>query len=324
MFKLFQSSDGGQHTYSGEGRVAVIVGYYNGASFIGEQLQSIIDQTHTDFHIFIFDDSSERAFSLDALCLDQESLSKISVYQRSCNFGFVKNFLDALAGIPDDFQYIAFSDQDDIWYENKLEKGIAVLEKITHDEPALYCARTEITDAECVCTLGYSPLFDKKPSFSNALVQSIAGGNTMVFNKAAKELILATVKNTTVVSHDWWCYQVVTGAGGYVIYDPDPCLKYRQHGQNLFGTNSSWGARFKRLRWFLGGRFKEWIDINLAALSAHKYLLSTNNQNKLDVFIEARQSSLIKRLVLFRRVGIYRQTFLGNLSLFIGCVLNKV
>jgi len=305
-------------------KVAVLVGYYNGGAFIAEQLKSIVNQSHGAVHVYLCDDGSESGFSIDSLCLDRGALSKISVGVRPHNIGFTNNFLSALASVSDEFEYFAFSDQDDVWYEDKLEKAIAALEKAPSKTPALYCARTEIADATCEHTLGYSPLFDKPPSFANALVQNIGGGNTMVFNKVAKDLILEATQHASVVSHDWWCYQVVTGAGGHVIYDSEPCLKYRQHDHNLVGANTSWSARLLRIRGLLRGRFREWNDINLAALSAHKHLLTKSNQRVLDDFVEARQSSLIKRLFLFKRSGIYRQTLFGNLGLLLGVFLNKV
>lgn len=307
-----------------ERRVAIILGYFDGQLYIRDQLRSILHQTYSAFHIHIFDDKSEPGFSLDCLHLDQNAISKISVGIRPYNIGFTNNFLKALASISDDFEYFAFSDQDDLWHEDKLEKAIAALEKSHSKKPALYCARTEITDSTCEQTLGYSPLFNKPPSFANALVQNIGGGNTMVFNKAAKNLILEATQNVKVASHDWWCYQVVTGAGGHVIYDPEPCLKYRQHARNIVGVNTSWRARLLRVRRLLQGRFRKWNDINLVALSAHKHLLTIANQQVLDDFIQARQVSLLKRLLLFKRCGIYRQTLFGNLGLLLGVFFNKL
>ena len=304
--------------------VAVILGYFNGQNYVRDQLRSILNQSHSAVHIYLCDDKSEPRFSIDRLRLDSGQLSQISIGVRPSNVGFTNNFLNALTSISDDFEYFAFSDQDDIWHQEKLERALAALAKASSEKPALYCARTEIADATCEQTLGYSPRFNKPASFANALVQSIGGGNTMVFNKAAKDLILEATQDATVVSHDWWCYQIVSGAGGYVVYDPEPCLKYRQHTNNLVGANTSWRERFLRIRGLLQGRFRTWNDINLKALSEHSHLLSRDNRKTLSDFIEARQSSLIKRLFLFKRSGIYRQTLLGNLGLLLGVFFNRV
>ncbi len=146
----------------------------------------------------------------------------------------------------------------------------------------------------------------------------------MVFNKAARDLIVESSYNTEIVSHDWWCYQIISGAGGTVIYDREPCLKYRQHSKNLVGANMSWKSRIIRLHGLLKGRFCDWNDINISALVKNKALLTRQNQANLENFIKARNSSFFRRLLLFIRSGIYRQTLLGNLGLLLGITINKV
>ena len=305
-------------------RVAVILAHWNSPDFLYDQLKSLLAQRRVEATVYIFDDHSKPSnlgiWSAQELADHPSVLTTL----RARRVGYVKNFLLGLAHADRGSRYFAFSDQDDIWHEDKLERAIATLEQVPSEQPALYCARTEITDATCEHTLGYSPRFNKTPSFANALVQNIGGGNTMVFNRAARDLIINATVDANVVSHDWWCYQIVSGAGGYVVYDPEPCLKYRQHANNLVGANTSWRARFLRIRGLLQGRFRTWNDINLKALSEHSHLLTADNRKILSNFIEARQSSLIKRLFLFKRSGIYCQTLFGNLRLLLGIILNKV
>ena len=313
-----------KRTGSSKKDVAVVLAYFNGRSYVKDQLSSILEQRHIQTTVYIFDDHSRPSIYSNPILKELVDRCNVHVAVRTHNAGFAKNFLLGLAEVSDRFEYYAFSDQDDVWHEDKLEKAIAALEKLPFKEPALYCARTKIVDVTAEHTLGYSPLFNKPASFANALVQNIGGGNTMVFNKAAKNLILEATQDLTIVSHDWWCYQIVTGAGGYVVYDPEPCLKYRQHTNNLVGANTSWRARLLRVRSLLLGRFREWNDVNLAALSAQKHLLSMTNRRVLDDFIQLRCSSLLKRLKLFKRSGIYRQTLFGNLGLWLGVFLNKL
>lgn len=307
-----------------DNRIAIILGYFNGEAYIADQLQSILKQSHQALHIFIFDDQSSNPFIFDTVKLDAEQYAKISIAVRPENIGFSNNYLHALASIDEAFEYFAFSDQDDVWRPRKLEKAIAALSDISPDIPALYCARTEIVDTSCKHVLGCSPIFRKPPCFANALVQNMGGGNTMVFNKAARDVIVASLLNSTVVSHDWWCYQIVTGVGGTVVYDPAPCLKYRRHANNLMGDNIGWSARFLRICRLLQGHFRIWNDTNLKALAEHKHLLTADNLRILNDFTEARQSHLLKRLALFKRSGVYRQTLFGNLGLLLGILLNKV
>ena len=310
--------------YPADCNVAIVLGYYEGEQHVAEQLLSIFSQTHSALHIFLFDDDSTEKFNVDDLALSRDNLDRLTVGVRPKNIGFVRNFLNALASIDQDFDFFAFSDQDDIWHADKLERALEALSKISSDRPALYCGRTEIIDNDGKNTFKFSPLFTKTPSFANALVQNIGGGNTMVFNKAARDLIVSPSLPERVVSHDWWCYQIVTGAGGHVIYDPEPSLKYRQHPNNLVGENTSLRARFLRVCNLLRGRLVEWNEINFVALSQRRATLTEQNQNILKDVMEARQSRLSKRLALFKRSGIYRQTLLGNLGLLLGVLLNKV
>jgi hypothetical protein len=75
---------------------------------------------------------------------------------------------------------------------------------ILDSKPALYCSRTEIVDADGHHVRLF-PLSGKRPSFQNGILQSIGGGNTMLFKAAAKRLLEAT-GHTDAVFHDWWTY----------------------------------------------------------------------------------------------------------------------
>jgi len=77
-------------------RIAVILAYFEGQSFIGEQLQSITEQTHSAVHIYLCDDKSEPRFSFDGLRLDSDQLSQISISPSTRNVGFTNNFLGGI------------------------------------------------------------------------------------------------------------------------------------------------------------------------------------------------------------------------------------
>ncbi len=144
-----------------------------------------------------------------------------------------------------DADYFAFSDQDDVWYKDKLARALTWLATVPADVPAFYCGRTELISNDGR-SYGYSPLFSRPIAFRNALIQSLGGGNTMVFNKAAKRL-LETTGRLEVVLHDWWMYQLVSAVDGAICYEPQPVLKYRQHPDNLIGSNRGWRAPRSRL-----------------------------------------------------------------------------
>jgi len=127
-----------------------------------------------------------------------------------------------------------------------------------------------------------------------------------------------------VVSHDWWTYQLVSGAGGVVFYDSYPSLYYRQHENNLVGMNATWLARLKRMRLLWQGTFREWNNINIKELKKLGDVLTPENKKTLELFKQSRSKPLLLRLILIKKSGIYRQTLLGNLGLIAAAALGKI
>lgn len=309
-------------------KVACILAYYNGSKYIKDQLQSIINQKQESFelNIFISDDNSGESFpSLENLIIEKDIDLKIFYRNSNCNLGYAKNFIYSLKLLYSKFDFYCFSDQDDIWLSEKLEKAIGSIEKFSTEKPILYGGRTTYYDAECSKKLGYSVLFKKKPSFCNALIQNIAGGNTMVFNNHASKIITKSItRKFDIVSHDWWCYQIISGAGGIVYYDKSSFIKYRQHGENEVGANRSKRAKLSRIISLLLGNFRIWNSINYYNLNKNKILLTKENQIILSKLLASRKYSLFRRIISFQFIGIYRQTIFGNLALYIALILKRL
>ena len=304
-------------------KVAILLCTYHGQHHLAEQLESFAAQSHTHWEVFASDDGSQ-----DGTHSILEAYSALWGSERlSVHFGpaegFAANFLSLTCKANIQAKYYAYSDQDDIWEADKLQRAVAWLEQVDSKTPALYCTRTRLVDADNQ-EIGLSPLFERPPSFSNALAQNIGGGNSMVFNEAARRLLRCAGDDVAVVSHDWWLYLIVTGCGGEVFYDPYPSLRYRQHGANLIGMNAGWHARWQRIVMLSKGRFKEWNEIHIAAMERIRMKLTDSNQHVLSEFSKARQTWLLPRLVGMKRCGIHRQTFWGNVGLFFAILANKL
>ncbi|EAK7272990.1 glycosyltransferase, partial [Campylobacter coli] len=110
--------------------VAVLLATYNGEKYLKEQIDSILNQTYKDIKIYIGDDCSKDS-TIDIIKTYKDLYpDKIIYYQNNTNMGFIKNFEKLLQCCSEN--YMAFSDQDDIWLSNKLEeqmKEIAKMEK---------------------------------------------------------------------------------------------------------------------------------------------------------------------------------------------------
>jgi glycosyltransferase involved in cell wall biosynthesis len=302
--------------------VAILQSSYNGARFLEDQLRSFEYQSHRDWFIINADDGSTD----ETLNIFADFQNKVgnerAILQKGPRRGFVINFLSLIADPNIRADYYAFSDQDDIWEPDKLERALNWLANVPPTLPGLYCSRTRLID-ESGRAIGHSPLFAKPPSFANALVQNIAGGNTMVFNEAARQLLKAG-GIADVPSHDWWLYLLVSGVEGALLYDPYCSVRYRCHPNNVIGSNLGIRPRILRAKMLLEGQFRRWTDMYLAAIEACRPPLTPRSRAILEAFRTARGEGLLARVSDINRSGVYRQTRLGNFGLFVGTVLNKI
>ncbi|WP_179188552.1 glycosyltransferase family 2 protein [Hydrogenophaga sp. IBVHS2] len=303
--------------------VVILMGTFNGESYILEQLSSIARQTFDRWSLWASDDGSTDG-TLEILHRFQaEQSPREIVVLKGPALGFAANFLSMVCNPLVVGDYYAYADQDDIWDADKLERAVRWLNEQDPDVPALYCSSTTLVDSNNKL-LGQSPRYRRPAAFKNALVQSIASGNTMVFNQAARAALLAAGADVKVPAHDWWTYLVVSGVGGNVMFDPLPTLRYRQHGSNLIGAGVGWVARIRRLRGMFMSQTRHLHEQNLDALQRIRSLFPPHQIECWDAFAQARQGSIVNRLFALRRSGAYRQTRLSNFTLVLAAVLGKL
>jgi len=304
-------------------KVCILLCTFNGEKFLSEQLDSIYSQTHKNWVVFASDDGSSDS-TLDILKYYQKiwppGTLKIRAGKQK---GFAHNFLSLACDPKINGDYYAFCDQDDIWLPSKLEIAIQNISKNSaSDELYLYCGRTHYV-SDKIKSLRDSPLFPYPRSFRNALVQSIAGGNTMLFNQPIKSVFEIT-GILEVPSHDWWLYLLVEALGGKVFYDPIPYILYRQHSSSLVGSCDSVPAKFKRFVLLMQNRFKYWNDLHINALDKVKFMMTNECKDVLAQFVRLRNSNLLHRLRMIEVCGLYRQGWRGALSLYIAAIFNKM
>lgn len=306
-------------------KVAIILGFYNGNKYLLEQINSIVTQTHKNLKIFIFNDKSTEKICETNIFSHKKLNSVVSIINREKNIGFAKNFLFGLKDVGSDFDYYAFSDQDDIWENYKIENSLKKINSFNSTKPVLYFSRTAYFSDDGKKKIGSSKNFNKKKCFKNALVQNIAGGNTIVMNKEARNLVVKSLISNKYIAHDWWCYQLITAAGGEIIFDSKKSVRYRQHTSNLIGSNIGLYERFIRLKKFYSGNFKEWTDINVNNLILNRSLITNENLRTLKTFIKSRNSNnILKRLNLYLKSGVFRQNSSENIIFLIGIALKKI
>ena len=302
-------------------KVTVLMALYQGERHLRAQLDSLAAQT-ADWRLVVGDDGSSDAGPqiLQDFARDRPGRVELRPGPRR---GAAANFMALLAGLPEAPGHVALADQDDVWQADKLSRALAALEPCGH-HPALYCSRVEICD-EALRPSGLSRLPVRPPSFRHALVQNLVQGNTAVLNPAAAALARAAAQGAgEVVMHDWWLYQVVSGAGGRVIHDPEPSLLYRQHGANVVGANDGAGARLASLTRMLQGRHRDWSRANLREMQRLRDRLTPENRRLLDDFAALAGPGAVARLRALRRGAFYRQGHLSQAALWLAAALGRV
>lgn len=301
---------------------AVLLGTYDGARHLDEQLASIEAQTVHRIDVWVSDDGSSDA-TLEKLATWRPGWSKGRFEVVSGpREGFSENYRSLIRNRDISADYFAFADQDDIWEPGKLAAALAWMQQTPADRARMFCSRTALITEQGEAA-GLSPLFLRPPSFRNALVQSIAGGNTMVLDRRARDLLAAACDRTGFLSHDWWTYLVLSGAGAAIHYSADPLVKYRQHDGNAFGENISLAARADRLRRLFNGQFSTWAEQNTKSLSFIGEFLTPDAKEASEHFARARSGGALRRVVALLRSGAHRQTPAGTIALFVAAAFGR-
>ena len=304
--------------------VCIVLATLNGAAHVDQQIDSFKSQALQPRWLVVSDDGSTD--------------DTLEIIQRACRtwvncklfildgprLGYAANFFHALSHVPPDADYIALSDQDDVWLHDKLERAVAALTKTeTAGARALYGSATWVSSLNLE-PRRLSRITKVTPNFNHALAQNFAGGNTMVLSRPAMEVLRhAMEKPLRVEVHDWWIYQLLAGSGASIIYDEEPSLLYRQHQNNLIGDNSGSLAVLRRFRKMLRGTYKSWNSRNFEALLERSHLLTPGAARTLETTMKGRNGNLAARLTLAREGIVMRQSALGRIGLWLSLALNR-
>jgi len=223
--------------------VAILMSTYNGEKFIRQQINSILAQ-QGDLHLTLWvrDDGST-----DTTCQILQELEKdgkLHWYQGK-NLKPAKSFLDLVSHCPG-YDYYAFADQDDYWYPDKVLSGIRLLEG--KDCPAMAFANARLVDGQLEF-LGRN-VYTHAPQrdFYSVVCGGGILGCTVMFNEKLASLLRTYAHPDKLIMHDSYAAILCTLFDGVILFDIAPHMDYRQHGNNVMGTQwTKWDALKERL-----------------------------------------------------------------------------
>lgn len=303
--------------------VTILMAVHRGGEHLREQLQSFAAQKGAVWNLVISDDAGD---ARDAEIIQDFATSqgREICHNIGPKRGFAANFLQLIAdcqGLPGP---VALADQDDVWLPGKLSRAMTQLNRIPPGTPALYCSSRWIwTPDRGTCRPARR--CTRMPGFANALVENVAPGNTIVLNAAAVALVAPAARICgPVFAHDWWLYQLLSGAGARIIVDPEPTLLYRQHANNALGAGEGLRALARNKLGVLRGRYADRLNQQIAALNRCAPLLTPENRAVLARFERARLASLTERLSLLSNSGVYRQSTMSSLGFWGAALLGRI
>jgi len=304
--------------------VTVLLATYAGERYLTAQLDSIAAQQDVDWQLLWRDDGSQdgTVAKLERFAAMQCADGVRRIEEPAGRLGAARSFLTLLAAAPDATPFLAFCDQDDVWLPEKLTRATAMLAKVPSDTPALYCARQSLVGPELE-PRGLSPALRRPPGFGNALVQNIATGCKVVLNAAARRIVLDAPAPPPGTMHDWWCYLLVTAAGGRVLWDAEPTILYRQHGTNAVGATAAAPVRALRALWRGPSAFLGLLSGHLEALG-NAACLTPDARRMLALLQGLREPGPLRRLGILRKAGLYRQGRIEDLLLRIWVALHRL
>lgn len=274
-------------------KIDILVATYNGEKYLEEQLYSILNQSYTDIKLLIRDDGSkDKTVSIIKKYAQKDERIKF-IEDDLGNLGFLKNFEKLLEHSEEN--YIMFSDQDDIWNPDKIEKSykkIRETEKSSEKEiPLLVHTDSNIMNYGIKTEKKFITEVAENRNFENSFFNFFVQGATCIINKKMKDEILPFSEK--FYFHDRSIHLIAEFIGKRE-YIKESTMFYRQHEKNEIGAKSS------VIKKILTKNYFDKRDRELIQFLYEKYnnSLSKEKKEKIENYLKItdRKISRIKRL----------------------------
>ena len=203
--------------------ISVALCTYNGALYLAEQLDTIINQTYANLEIVITDDAStDDTINIINSFLQKDS--RINLYRNEKNLGYNKNFEKAFCLCRGDF--IAIADQDDVWESHKIE---CMMNAWPRDSSFIYSLSGSFTKSD----------FESRKSPPDVLHGDVANVHKLVFNSPVhghacmfkKDFLPLCMPFPVDIYYDWWMSMHAV-ANGNIGFIPQILTWHRFHESN--------------------------------------------------------------------------------------------
>ena len=224
--------------------VEILMATYNGAAFLREQLDSVLNQDDGDWHLTVSDDGSDDGTAEIIEEYVTRFPTKISRHQSGRRFGNAKeHFLYLLR--QSEAEWVFLCDQDDVWFPGKLRRMREAIreaeEAYGSNMPLLVFSDQIPTDARLRALdkslMRYQKQYVKDFDYRSILLQNVVTGGAAAVNRKLISLALSCGDDTRMLMHDWWL-AAVAARFGKIIFLNEALGYYRQHEGNAVGAKA--------------------------------------------------------------------------------------
>ncbi len=307
--------------------VLVLLSTYNGERFLREQLDSLYSQINVNVQILARDDGSKDG-TRDILSEYQMSKGQLNIIDGS-NIGVANSFFKLVEYASEHYRhydYFAYSDQDDVWFPDKLYKAVYLLEKSDYHYKLAYSSLT--TTDENLKPLGCDAVDGIVYTLNSNIVSNHIAGCCQVFNRALLEKINLINSHKTnrkiTFLHDTWTSLVAFALDGYVIHDSFPRMYYRQHSGNVVGNNKEGLLNLykKRISRYINAESRPKSDKCRYIQNLMWDEIPERNRPFIDLCANYR-TSIIKKVRLMLTRHLYPYSIGENIGAFLMVLFNK-
>lgn len=305
-------------------KVDIVMSVFNGERFLQQQLDSIKNQTFTDWKLIVRNNGSTDNTNNILQSFSKSCPGKVEIIEAELTEQFIPvSFGDAL--LRSTAPYVMFSDGDDVWMDDKIEVTLNAMLKmqtrqkrgtplLIHTDLVLVDSNLKVLSDSMWRSQGLDP---ERKRLNQVIMHSNACGNTFMFNSELRELVLPIPAGC--IMHDHWTTNIAA-IFGQIGTLKRSTIKYRQHQGNACGAETL--NIFNIIKKFsqiptIKKRIKEKYLFAQLLLERFGSRLNPEYINLLDSFAKFPKHNWLLRRILLVKHSLFMNSIVRNIGLFI-------
>lgn len=299
--------------------VDIVMATYNGEKYIREQIDSIINGTYKDVRFIIYDDCSTDG-TLNILKEYEDSYPGLfEIIKNDENKGPTVAFLSALKETKSD--YIFLADQDDYWYETRIEDMLEVIKLEEEKGEKLIGVFSDSNVCDDKLKIKVSSFYENEEinpynlDLSYLIMENKVRGASLCVTGEIRKYLKSIPEG--IKMYDWWLALIIETFGKLKYYNKQ-LMAYRQHRDNVIGSINKKTYFINKLFNIFLQRKAIYDNIYQAKVFYfyYKSILPIEEKKILENLIILEKSNFIKKRFLLLKGKYLKTSIIKNIAIF--------